>query len=289
MTLNIDFIREIAFGAVRERYDEQRTILYALGAGAGADTDDLKYIYEQNLVALPTMSTVLASTEGRWFIDPRARVPISSVIHREQALEVYNALPPTGEVIGRTRIDNIVDRGPGKSAVVEQSRTLHNAANGEHIATVRQVLVIKGGGGFGGSDAGDGGSASLLDSPADLICILPTAKVQAAIYRLSGDRNPLHIDPDAARRGGFCRPVLHGLCTYAFAGRAVIGSLCKNRPEALKKLRARFVAPVYPGDTLRTEIWRTGVGCAHFFVRVVEDNRVVVDNGIVEYQTVANS
>jgi acyl dehydratase len=280
--MNLEAVRNWNPAPIRERYDAQRTILYALGTGAGSDPADLPYIYEKQLRALPMMAVVLAS-DGFWFDDPRFGIDWTKLLHGEQMLEWHRPLPPTGEVIGQTKVEAIYDRGTEKGALVVQTHTLHDADSGELIATNRATLVLRGDGGFGGSSAGAPIPHPIPERPFDLTLALPTRPEQAAIYRLSGDPNPLHIDPQVARRAGFEHPVLHGLCSYAIAGRAVIKILCDGNPDRLKRLDVRFSSPVFPGETLVTEIWKEEPGRAAFRVRAAERDVVVINNGLAEY------
>lgn len=283
MALNPEFIFAQPLSEVSQHYDARDTILYALGAGAGAEPEDLKYVYEKGLQTLPTMSVVLASSVGKWFCDPRSGVELHQVLHGGQELEIHRTLAPSGVVVGRTRIDAIYDKGPGKNAVVVQSRTLHDAETDTLIATARASLVIKGGGGFRGHEDR---SSTVQPTPArsaDLEVVFQTRKEQAALYRLSGDLNPLHIDPAAALRSGLQRPILHGLCSYAIAGRAIVRAVCADDQARLRSLSVRFVAPVFPGETLAFEVWRAGEGLALFRAKALQRQLTVLGNGIARY------
>ena len=165
------------------------------------------------------------------------------------------------------------------------SRRLHDAASGDLLATIGSTAFLRGDGGFGGrSDGAPKPHPMPTDRPADLTLDFATRPEQALIYRLSGDYNPLHVDPEVAVAGGFPAPILHGLCTYGIAGRAAVKGLCGGDPARLKRLDVRFSSPVYPGETLRVEIWREGAGQASLRVRVVERDLVVLQNGLVEYE-----
>ena len=151
------------------------------------------------------------------------------------------------------------------------------------IATARNASFLRGDGGFGGNSEGQPKPNPIPDRPPDEVHVLPTAPSQALLYRLSGDLNPLHIDPAVAAVAGFPRPILHGLCTFGVAGRSLLASLCDNEPSALRKMGARFSAPCFPGETIRTEIWRDGFGSASFRASVVERDLTVLNNGFVEF------
>jgi acyl dehydratase len=163
------------------------------------------------------------------------------------------------------------------------TREIRNAA-GELLVTVRNSSFLRGDGGRGGSSEPQPKPRPMPERPADEAVTLPTALNQAMIYRLSGDYNPLHIDPEVAKVGGFDRPILHGLATFGVAGRAVLSALCDNQSARLKRLDARFASPVFPGETIRTEIWREGDGRAAYRASVVERDLVVLNNGYVEYE-----
>ena len=269
------------FADIEHAYSEKDTMLYALGVGCGADPDeagDLKFVYERGLAALPTMAVVLAYP-GNWLESPQSTADYSKVLHGEQSLVLHRALAPSGTVIGRTRNTGLLDKGTGRGAVLFTERELFDKASGERIATMTATAMLRGDGGFGGK-AGPQPAPHVLPDTAPTrhvdIRIAPNA---ALIYRLSGDRNPLHADPKAAAAGGFAKPILHGLCTYAVAGRAIIRACCGNDPARLRALQVRFSAPVYPGETVRTEIWPDGERVS-FRVRVLERDVVVINNGL---------
>jgi len=230
------------------------------------------------LAALPTMAVVLAYP-GNWLESPQSTADYSKVLHGEQSLVLHRALAPSGTVIGRTRNTGLLDKGTGRGAVLFTERELFDKASGERIATMTATAMLRGDGGFGGK-AGPQPAPHVLPDTAPTrhvdIRIAPNA---ALIYRLSGDRNPLHTDPKAAAAGGFAKPILHGLCTYAVAGRAIIRACCGNDPARLRALQVRFSAPVYPGETVRTEIWPDGERVS-FRVRVLERDVVVINNGL---------
>jgi len=269
------------FADIEHAYTEKDTMLYALGVGCGSgphEAGDLKFVYERGLAALPTMAVVLAYP-GNWLESPQSTADYSKVLHGEQSLVLHRALAPSGTVIGRTRNTGLLDKGTGRGAVLFTERELFDKASGERIATMTATAMLRGDGGFGGK-AGPQPAPHVLPDTAPTrhvdIRIAPNA---ALIYRLSGDRNPLHTDPKAAAAGGFAKPILHGLCTYAVAGRAIIRACCGNDPARLRALQVRFSAPVYPGETVRTEIWPDGERVS-FRVRVLERDVVVINNGL---------
>lgn len=271
------------FPDIEHRYTAKDTILYALGVGCGSDPMDrteLPFVYEDRLMALPTMAVVLGYP-GFWLKDPATGVDWRKLLHGEQGLVIHRPLPAEGTVIGRTRVTEIVDKGPGKGALLYSDRDVIDKATGELLATLTSTTFIRGEGGFGGPSGPAPAPHALPERAPDMAVDLNTLPQAALIYRLSGDDNPLHADPDVAAVAGFERPILHGLCTYAVAGRAVLKACCGNDPARLKRFDLRFSAPVMPGETIRTEIWRDGATIS-FRARVVERDIVVLNNGLAE-------
>jgi acyl dehydratase len=280
--MDVEVVRNWTVGPIVESYDASRTILYALGVGARPEGNGLRYVYEKELRAIPTMAVLLAG-EGFWLQDPRTGVDWSRILHGAQKLEMHRPLPPTGKLVGHMKVDALVDRGAGKGATIHYSRTLHDAATGDLIATVGLTVLMRGDGGFGSSSGELPMPHPMPGGEPDLSVTLDTRAEQAAIYRLSGDMNPLHIDPDFARKVGFERPILHGLCTYGIAARAAIDALCAGEPERLRRFDVRFTAPVHSGDTLIVDFWREGDGQAAFRMRVADRDAVVLSNGLVRW------
>jgi acyl dehydratase len=283
MPVNKDVVLNWTFAPVAERYDSNRTILYALGVGAGMEGNeaDLRLVYERDLKALPTLAVVLAADKP-WMTDPRTGITFTRLLHGEEKLEIHHPLPATGVVIGQTFIEGLYDKGP-KGAVLVLKRELRDEAGGTLLATVRSSAFLRADGGFGGQSDGQALPQSIPERAPDIAVSIQTRPDQALIYRMSGDRNPLHIDPAVARQAGFQRPILHGLCSYGIAGRAIINALCDGDPDLLRRLDVRFSTPVYPGETLVIEIWREGRGRAAFRVRVAEREVVALNNGRADY------
>jgi acyl dehydratase len=281
----IDYGRLLAWPVpeIRHSYGVRDSQLYALAVGLGADpvdTRQLPFVYEKDPQALPTQAVVLGYP-GFWMKDPGTGIDWVRLVHAEQGLTLHRPLPASGEVIGRTRVVGINDKGPGKGAIVYSRRTLHDAASDELIATLDISTFCRGDGGCGGSDAPPMTLTPTPERAPDAVCELPTLPQQALLYRLCGDLNPLHADPEVARAAGFERPILHGLCTFAVAGHALLRTLCDYAPKRLTSMQVRFSAPVYPGETLRTETWREGSQIA-FRTLAVERNVVVLSHGRAE-------
>ncbi len=282
----VDYAKTRAWhsGDVRHAYTARDTILYALGVGAGCDPLDarqLRLVYEKDLAALPTMATVLASP-GAWMRDDaKLGINFAKMVHGEQSVQLHAPLPASGSLVGRSRVVRLVDKGEGKGAIMHVEKELWDDAAQVLVATCEQVLFLRGDGGFSQAGGGDDPAPMAEPVPAgepDQIVTMPTRPDQAVLYRLSGDLNPLHIDPAAASKAGFPRPILHGLATYGFAGRGLIECFCDGDPHRLTAIRARMSAPVFPGDTIRLECWRRD-GRVAFQARVAERDALVLSNG----------
>jgi acyl dehydratase len=197
---------------------------------------------------------------------------------------MHRPLPASGTVKGVFSVDAIYDKGADKGAVLYLTNRLSDAVTGEAIADVGMAAFLRADGGFGGSAEGAPKPTPIpSDRSSDLAIDIPTRADQALIYRLSGDYNPLHVDPRMAQAVGFERPILHGLCAYGVVGRALLRQLCGDEPARLRRLDVRFSSPLYPGETIRVEVWREGNGRAVFRALAVERSLVIQNNGLLEY------
>ena len=197
-------------------------------------------------------------------------------------MTLHRPLPVAGWFVTRSRVEEIIDKGAGKGALIYLVREISDADSGDKLATMRRTTFARGDGGFGGPSGPRHEPHRMPEGRApDHVCDLPTLPQQALIYRLNGDDNPLHVDPDVAREAGYERPILHGLCTFGVAGHAVLKTLCGWDPARLKRFDVRFSAPVFPGETIRTEMWVDGATVS-FRARVVERDAVVLNNGLAE-------
>jgi len=271
------FAHEIA--PVRQRYDRRDTILYALSLGAGSaptSPEALRHCLEDRLEALPTQALVLGSP-GFWLRRGPAGVDWTRVLHGEQRLALARPLPVEGEIVGKTRITGLVDRGPtGAALYVER---VIEGVSGQRLATAVQTVILRGHGGFGRSfGTAPPPLAAAPDTPPDGRAELSTRADTALLYRLNGDWNPLHADPAVARRAGFDRPILHGLATFGIAARGLINLLCPDAPARLVSIAARFSAPVLPGETLAVEVWR-GAADAVSFRAQIDGRGTVLSHG----------
>ncbi|WP_339951032.1 MaoC/PaaZ C-terminal domain-containing protein [uncultured Albimonas sp.] len=281
MTFDADVIKTWPFEEVRQTYSVRDAIIYALGIGMGMDPLDeqqLDYLWEEgDFRVVPTMAVVLAGP-GFWVRDPRSGVDWRKVLHGEQGIELFRPLPAGGTVSATTRVTDVLDKGADKGALIYVERTLRDVATGEALARLTSTSFARGNGGFGGASGPQPPAARIPDAPPDEVCDLPTSRRAALLYRLSGDDNPLHISPSVARAGGFEQPILHGLCTLGVAGHAILRTCCGYDHTRLKSLKLRFSRPVYPGETIRTEIWRRDDEVL-FRARSVERDLIVLDNG----------
>jgi acyl dehydratase len=281
MAIVYDKIKNWPFPEVVQTYTEKDSILYALGVGYGHDPMDeaqLGFVYEKNLLAAPTMPVVLGYP-GFWMKDPASGIDWVKIVHGEQALRLHRPIPAAGTVLGRTRVKAVVDKGRDKGALVILERTIIDQASGALLATLDHTTFCRGDGGFGDGDEAPPPPPAVPEGAPDASCDLPTLPQAALIYRLCADPNPLHAEPAVARAAGFPRPILHGLCTYGVAGHAILRTYCNYQPERLSALSVRFSSPVYPGETIRTEMWRRG-GTILFRSRAVERDVVVLNNGV---------
>jgi acyl dehydratase len=288
MPLDYDRLMSLPPREERGSYGPRDAILYALGVGVGVDDptswSSLRYTYETGLQLLPTMAVIIGSP-GFWLMEPQYGVDWQRVLHGEQSVELCRPLPVAAEVVSRLRIDAIYDKGAAKGAILYATREIFEAGAGVKLATLKSTSFLRGDGGFGGKAEGAPKPHVVPDHRApDLTTDVRTRADQALLYRLSGDWNPLHIDPAIARRAGFERPILHGLCTYGIVGRALLANLCSDEAGAFRKFAVRFSNPVFPGETIRIEIWQQSQGLAAVRARVVERDVRVVDNGVFEYQ-----
>jgi acyl dehydratase len=277
--LDAEKLKGFAIPQARDDYDPRDAIIYALGTGAGLapEIDEIGFLHERQLQVLPTMALVLG-TPGFWPMDPRTGLDWVNILHGEQRLKLFRPLDPADTLVGETRITDFADKGAGKAALVRAIKSLRTLG-GTLVAEATETWVARGAGGFGGErDMPGEPLPGVPDRAPDYSITLPTSLAQAAIYRLSGDRNPLHIDPLIAQRAGFDQPILHGLATFGLAGRALIHAVCGGDASRLSSIAARFTAPVYPGDAITTEIWQAE-HALHFRASVTGRGVTVIDHG----------
>lgn len=260
-------------------WDSKDCLLYAVGIGAGSDelaftTENSEGITQQ---VYPTFPVVLGWGKGSPMRSVGGFDP-ALLVHGQQAITLERPMPVEGSAVMQSRIAAMYDKG--KAAVVITETTLTDDVG--LLCSLRSSAFIRGAGGWGGDRGPSGPVNTPPERDPDHVVSLTTATDQAFVYRLSGDRNPLHTDPAFAARGGFPTPILHGLCSYGFTGRALLSSLCDSDPARFKHIEARFASPVIPGDTLDVRIWDAGNGEALFTTSV--GDRTVIDQGLVRYQ-----
>lgn len=261
-------------------YTESDTMLYALGIGVGLTKDDpyaIRYLYEKGLQAIPSQTTVVA-WEDTWLEE--IELDLTKVVHGEQRITLHQPLPTCGRIRSQFRIRDIFDKGAGKGAIVLAETRLFDVASGAHIATNLSSVFARGNGGFGGQPGPVPPMHPVPDRAADKSLVSPTVSNQAALYRLSGDMNPLHIDQGFAESAGFDRPILHGLCIFGMATYALIRMACNGDASRIAHIEMRFSAPFFPGESLRTEMWKEADRIA--FRCLAEDrDAIVLDRGNV--------
>lgn len=287
MPLDPRVLLEWPFAPVEQRLREDDAILYALSVGVGADPMDerqLAFVTQRGAgvgvaPTLPTLATVLAPP-GPWTSDPRTGVTRAKLVHGEQSVRILRPLPREGMITSLARVRAVADRGAERGAVIYVERELRLQGSQEVIAHLRSASVCRADGGFGGSPESPYPLHALPGRECDERVELKTTLNAALLYQLNGDRNPLHTSPAFARKAGFDRPILHGLCSFGIAGQLLLGALGDYRADAIGEIGGRFSAPAFPGDTLQVRIWREGA-TASFQVWAVERNAKVIDNGFV--------
>lgn len=280
MALDRNLVMNWPIADARQVYTARDTMLYALGIGMGHDPCDpaeLPFVQERDLRAFPSMAVVLAHP-GFWMREPGTGIDWARVLHAEQSIRLMRPLPVAATVTSSSRVVEIVDKGAGRGAFVRQEREVRLAETDEVIAVVEQLAFCRNDGGCGGPSVSERKPPVLPDRAPDRVSRLPTLPQAALIYRLSGDYNPLHSDPLIAQKAGFERPILQGLCTMGVALRAALATPQGYETDRLRAVDVRFVAPVLPGETIRTEIWDEG---NTIWFRAFADERdvMVLNNG----------
>lgn len=263
----------------RFSYTDRETLLYAVSIGMGRDPldeNELPFVFESPAPkTVPSLATVLT----RVALLKDCGYDYTKVVHGEQRLTLYRPLPPHGNLVADSRVAAAYDKGPGKGALIYTETDVRSDGGGEELFTLLSCTFARGDGGFGGP-AGSGPAPHPIPARApDVTETFQTRADQALLYRLNGDRNPLHADPALARRVGFPVPILHGLCTYGIACRAILKMAAGYDHRRIRALDVRFSKPVYPGETIETQIWVDG-GTVSFRCRVPQrDGAVVIDHG----------
>lgn len=263
-----------ATGGPQERtWTSKDCLLYALGVGAGLE--ELQFSTEKNQEVLPTFAVIIGG--GGVPFDKIGSFNHAMLVHGEQAIEVHRPIPPDGTVRSTGKVAAMWDKGEGKGGVVVLESESVLASDGEPLFTSTMSMFIRGEGGFGGERGPSTPKTGAPERAPDHVVTYETRPDQALTYRLSGDRNPLHSDPEFAKMAGFERPILHGLCTYGFTGRALLHTLCDGQVDRFKSMSVRFSKPVMPGDTLSVSMWVDGNEAA--FQTRTQNDEVVIDQG----------
>uniref|UniRef100_A0A8C6UV60 Hydroxysteroid (17-beta) dehydrogenase 4 n=1 Tax=Neogobius melanostomus TaxID=47308 RepID=A0A8C6UV60_9GOBI len=266
-------------------YSHTQCILYALGVGMSTtDQDSLRFLYEnhEEFGCLPTFGVIIsqnAMMDGGLSSVPGLNIDLTRVLHGEQYLELYKPLPTSGTLTSHTTIADVLDKGSGAVILLDV-----HAYNGDELICYNQYSIfVVGAGGFGGKRSSDKARPPVPppQRAPDAVVIESTTRDQAALYRLSGDWNPLHIDPSFAAMGGFKEPILHGLCSFGFAARHVLKRYADNDPSRFKAIKVRFIKPVLPGQSLQTEMWKEG-DRVHLQCKVKETGAVVLSGAYVD-------
>ena len=280
--MNYDALMGFEIPEARQTFGPLDAVRYALSIGLGHDPLDpwqLQFVDDHKGPRIvPSFCSVLGHP-GFWLADPRTTVDAGRLVHAEQGFSLQKPIPGAGTVVGETRIADVVDKGAAKGALLYLEKTLRDADTGEAIATETRTLMLRGDGGY------DGPSGTPRPAPAepggdpDCTLAVATRPEQALLYRLNGDPNPLHLDPAVAQEVGFERPILHGLCTFGIACHAILRAFAADDPGALRSMSARFSAPVYPGETVEVEMWRSGA----FRARATDRDVFVLRNGLATF------
>jgi acyl dehydratase len=290
MPIDYDDMMQSGATGLASSYDEKDVMLYALGVGFGRDpldAQELPFVYEnaqdgKGLKVPPTFASVIARGEAP---PARQRMPQTSsinfmmVVDGERRITVHKPLPPKCAVVSDERYLDILDKGEGKGAVLIQERVTREAATGDKLFTVVTSIFARGDGGFGGKAQGGPVLHEIPGRAPDHVMECDTRPDQALLYALSGDRNPLHRDPAVAKMVGFPRPILHGLCSYGTACRAVLKAVAQYQADRITQFDVRFSKPVFPGETLVVEMWQDGVTVSYRASVKERPGTVVLNNG----------
>lgn len=277
--MDIGRIKDLSIAPIEQSYGIRDTILYALGLGYGADPLDeseLPFVYERELRCVPSYANVLCHP-GFWAQRPEFGIDWVKILHAEQHFQIHHPLPPAGRIRGEYRVAGVEDKGEGRGALLHQEKALFDAADGKHLATVRSSLFLRGNGGEGGFGDPIPAAPAVPERTPDLVTEIQTLPRQALVYRLSGDWNPLHADPEIAKKAGFEMPILQGLCTNGIACRALLREYCNNDPARLGAMFVRFSKPVFPGETIRLEFFEEDDGRIRFRAMAKEREAIVLD------------
>jgi acyl dehydratase len=261
-------------------YTARDAALYALSTGLGASEQELPFVLEEQLTCVPTFALIPGHFLP-WLRDPATGLDRSKMLHGETGLAIHAPLPPAGSLRVRQQVTGVVDRGPGQSVSVFFEQAVRDAPSDRLLATVTGSFVFPGAGVQARSAGQRLPTHEVPGGAPDLVASQPLPGTAALLYRLTGDRNLLHVAPAAARAAGFDAPILHGLCTFGHAGAAALRTLCGLDGSRLRALSARYRSPTYPGDVLRTEFFAVGPGAYAFRCIAANRSTTVIDSGRV--------
>ena len=278
MAIDYDKIMSLKTKNQEFSYSDRETMLYGLGIGFGKDplnNEELKFVYERDLKTVPSMATVISWGAGNM---RESGINYLLVLHGEQRLKMYEPLPHAADILVDSSVKGVFDKGKEKGALIITETDIKLKESEKLLCTLSSTTFARGDGGFGGPSDGAPVPHSIPDRKSDDEFFADTEPNQALIYRLSGDRNPLHSDPEIAKAAGFDAPILHGLCTYGTACRTIISNVCNYDSRLIEEFNVRFSSPVYPGEKISTEIWSDD-NVISFRCWVRDRNVMVLNNG----------
>ena len=278
MAIDYDKIMSLETKNQKFSYSDRETMLYGLGVGFGKDplnNEELKFVYERDLKTAPSMATVISWGAGNM---RDSGINYLLVLHGEQRLKVYEPLPNAADILVDSSVKGVFDKGKEKGALIITETDIKLKESEKLLCTLSSTTFARGDGGFGGPNDGAPTPHSIPERKSDDEFFADTEPNQALIYRLSGDRNPLHSDPEIAKAAGFDAPILHGLCTYGTACRTIISNVCNYDSTLIEEFNVRFSSPVYPGEKISTEIWKDD-NVISFRCWVRDRNVMVLNNG----------
>lgn len=284
MAIDREHLMNFDIPEMRQTYGLRDTAQYALSVGMAQDPVDmaqLAYVggLQDDSRVMPAIANVLGHP-GFWLGDPATGVDALRLVHGEQGMTIHADIPAQATVRAKTRVTGLIDKGEGRGALLYSEKEVFDDASGALIATCRGTTFLRGDGGYGGASDTPKPVYQLPDTAPDHVFVTQTRPEQALYYRWNGDTNPLHLDPRTAQGAGYERPILHGLCTFGCAAHALLATLCDYDAGRFGAMDARFTAHVFPGETLRTEVWNDG----SFQTRATERDKVVIGNGVFQYR-----
>lgn len=282
MPIDVEKIKGAPLDGGSVSWEKDDVILYHLGLGAGlldgTDPGELEYIYEKNLKVLPTFGTIPVRYSILPYIGKGLDVDPRGILHGDHEIIVHRPLPVEAKIKSEGKISEIYDKGKSAIVVLEMES---KAEGGEPLFTNKMSLYIRGEGGFGGDRGPEDGDDAMPDREPDMVVESPTMPNQAHLYRLNGDKNPMHADPEMARKMKFDKNFLHGLCSYGIACRAAVEGMLDGKVESVASYKVRFAGLVFPGETLVTSMWKESEGIK-MLVKVKERDAIALSHAIIK-------